>query len=200
MSSDTQFWLTAFTGGLADALCTQFIIFMAYLVSRPRLHLAFAATERGCVVDTPAGSGNVTNARQRWLKIRVENQGWTAAHEINVSAAEISFEARTAPVQIFAEEVLDFPLALGAGRSTFDLAPSGHRFVAVFLAEEQLGQRPAAGFAFPAAQTPRRFQQIGIGSIGTYSVRVIATAHNAAAKKRRINWDWNGTVDGLHIT
>jgi hypothetical protein len=198
MSSETQLWLTAVTGGLAGALCTQLITLIVYLVSRPRLHLAFAATERGCVVDTPAGAGNVTNARQRWLKIRVENRGWIAAHQVNVSAAEISFEGRNAPVQIFAEEVIDFPLALGEGRSTFDLAPGAHRFVAVFLAEEQLGRGATARFAF--VQTPLRFQQLRIGSDGAYSVRIIATARNASAKTGRINWDWNGTIAGLRIT
>ena len=192
MSPETQLLLTAFTGGLAGALFTQLIALVAYLVRRPRLHLVFSSMERGCVVDTPAGA----SARQRWLKIRVENRGWTAAHEVNVSATEISFEARTAPVQIYAEEVLDFPLALGGGRSTFDLAPGGHRFVAVFFAQDSV-QVSKAQFAFPPNQTPLRFNQLGIGDVGAYSVWVIATAHNATARKRRINWDWNGTVDGL---
>jgi hypothetical protein len=126
MSSDYHQWLLIFSGGLAGALLTQLISLFVYLVSRPRLHLTFATAERGCVVDTPARSsaalGNVTNARQRWLKIRVENRGWIAAHVVNVSAAEISFYGRNRPVQIYAEEVLDFPLALGGGRTTFDLA------------------------------------------------------------------------------
>ena len=198
MSPETQLLLTAFTGGLAGALLTQLIALVAYLVSRPRLHLVFASTERGCVVDTPAGAGNVTTATQRWLKTRVENRGWTAAHQVNVSAAEISFQGRNVPPEIYTEEVLDFPLAFGEGRSTFDLAPGAHRFVCVFLANQQLGQAATAQFAF--IETPRRFQQLGIGGVGAYSVWVIATAHNATAKKRRINWDWNGTVTGLLIT
>jgi len=181
MSPETQLWLTA-----------------SYLVSRPRLHLAFASKERGCVVDTPAGAGNVTTATQRWLKIRVENRGWTAAHQVNVSAAEISFQSKGARAQLYTEEVLDFPLALGEGRTTFDLAPGAHRFVAVFLADQQLGQAATARFAF--TQTPRRFQQLGIGDVGAYSVPVIATAHNATARKRLSNWDWDGTVAGLRIT
>jgi hypothetical protein len=85
MSPETQLLLTAFTGGLAGALFTQLMALVAYLVSRPRLHLVFASTERGCVVATPAGR----SARQRWLKIRVENRGWFAADEVNVSAAAL---------------------------------------------------------------------------------------------------------------
>jgi hypothetical protein len=194
MSSETQLWLIAFTGGLAGALFTQLIALIVYLVSRPRLHLVFASTERGCVVDTPAGA----NSTQRWLKIRVENRGWIAAHQVNVSAAEISLQGKGVPPQLYTEEVLDFPLALGEGRTTFDLAPGAHRFVAVFLADQHLSQAATARFAF--TQTPRRFQQLGIGGVGVYSVWVIATAHNATARKRRINWDWNGTVAGLRIT
>ena len=78
--------------------------------------------------------------------------GWIVAHQVNVSAAEISFDGRNAPVQIFAEEILDFPLAFGEGRPTFDLAPGAERFVAVFFADQQLGEAATAQFAFP--QTP----------------------------------------------
>ena len=128
--------------------------------------------------------------------MRVENEGRTTAHGVSLSATEITFCAPGAGKKTLAEEVLEFKLALSQPeRTDFDLPPGAHRFVDVFSAAN-FGT--AITFTFAFAQIPARLPLLGFGT-GSYSVAVIATAENAAPKKRHISWRWDGTLAGLDI-
>ena len=113
--------------------------------------------------------------------MRVDNKGLKTAHNVCVSATEIEF--RATGTTVFADEVLEFLLALSDGRAIFDLPPGGHRFIDVFFVEDFGNVTPRFGFA----QTPHRLSLLGFGK-GSYSVRVVATADNASAKHSRISW------------
>jgi hypothetical protein len=85
-----------------------------------------------------------------------------------------------------------------AGRTTFDLAQGAHRWVDVVFADDGGQGVKALRFGFPP-RTPLRLGLLGFGNRGSYSFRVIATAENASAVKKRINWDWDGSLHGLKI-
>jgi hypothetical protein len=72
-----------------------------------------------------------------------------------------------------------------AGRTTFDLAQGAHRWVDVVFADDGGQGVKALRFGFPPRQTPLRLGLLGFGNRGSYSFRVIATAENASAVKKR---------------
>src|SRR6266849_2554162 len=116
-------WLTAFSGGLAGAVLTQFVSLFIWWLRRPKLCLTFAESQRGCNVVTQARHTPRVHGQQRWLRIHVQNKGWATAYEVNVSATELVFYGESGPPQVFAEEVLDLRLAnVAPPRSTFNLA------------------------------------------------------------------------------
>jgi hypothetical protein len=48
---------------------------------------------------------------------------------------------------------------------------------------------------------PARLESKGFGRLqGSYSVDVIATSENTGARKKHIEWHWDGTLEGLRIT
>jgi hypothetical protein len=175
---------------LGSAL-TLIVTALLFWIRRPRLLLSFAAKTRGCVVDTPSLGG-----RQRVLRILVENCGWTTAHKVSVSATKLKFYPLQGAPSALVDEVLEFCVAL-QNRSVFDLAPGAHRWVDVAYADD-FGQAVNLRFGF-AGMTPLRLSLLGFGKSGSYSFRIIATADNASATKKRICWYWDGSLRGLTI-
>jgi hypothetical protein len=66
------------------------------------------------------------------VRMRVDNKGRETAHGVCLSATEIEFRTNVG-VTVFADEVLEFLLALSDCRVIFDLPPGAHRFIDVFL-------------------------------------------------------------------
>jgi hypothetical protein len=192
-------WLTALSGGLAGAVLTQMASLLLWWVRRPRIRLTFAEGQTGCSVVTPARLTPHVHGKQRWLRIHVQNRGWTTAHQVNVSATEIVFYGKSGPTLFFGEEVLDLRLAnVEPPRSIFDLAPGQHRFVD-FFAVEDLEDGKGANPFFEMHNRPDRLGLLPF-DIGSYSAYIIATAEDATARKLRINFEWQErSVDGLVI-
>lgn len=200
MSTDLIALLQIFSGGLVGALVTLLASGAIYLIWRPRLRVFFSEATRGCAVDTPAWgkdqSGNVINGQQRVLRVFVENRGWTTAHNVNVSATELTFFPVSGSPSMLVDEVLEFHLAL-SDRSMFDLAPGAHRWVDIAYADD-FGRPVELRFGFAAAP-PARLSLLGFGGTGRYSFALLATADNAGAETRRIDWHWDGSRAGLRI-
>ena len=193
--SDAQ-WIAALSGGLAGAVLTQIVSAWLAWCREPQLKIIFSPEERGCIVDTNAtyyGEPSWMN----FLRIHIANTGKSTAHSVCVSSVEISYTAATleSRTNLIQEEVLDLRLAI-SHRATFDLPRGLHRFVDIFYVSEPLGSGISLGWGF--IQTPKRIEAYRFGA-GDYSMKVIATAENAPAITKRINWKWDGTLAGLTI-
>jgi hypothetical protein len=193
--SETQL-ITALSGGLAGAFLTQLTSAVLAWWREPQLKIIFSPEERGCIVDT-AATHYGASSRMNFLRIHIANTGKSTAHSVCVSSVEISYTAATPESQtnLIQEEVLDLRLAV-SHRATFDLPRGLHRFVDIFYLNEPQGSGISFGWGF--IQTPKRIEAYHFGA-GDYSMKVIATAENAFAITKRINWKWDGTRAGLKI-
>jgi hypothetical protein len=190
-------WLIVVLAALAGAVLTQLFNALTLWYRQPALRLAFSKNEAGCLVDAPARftiNGKSVVGVQRCLRIKVKNTGRSIARSVNVCVTEIIFYDLSSQGRVFAEEVLDLPLALSR-RAVFELAPGGHRFIDLFFVDDP-GTGPA--LRFPFNPMPDRLALQGFGP-GSYSAAIFATAENASSCRRRLFWHWDGTVPGLVI-
>lgn len=174
--------------GIAGALLTLCVQGLVWLWRRPQLALSWNA--HGCEITTPTAGG-----QQRVLRLFIKNDGRTAAHNVNVSVIELSHWdlGAAAETAIAVDEVLDLHLGM-SDRTVFDLAPGAHHWVDLAFVDD-IGRGPSFRFGF--IKEPMRLALQGFGSQGNYSASVIATAENAKAKTLRVNWEWDGTLEGL---
>jgi hypothetical protein len=196
ISMSAQAWLVALSGGLAGAVLTQLSTQGLAWWRRPKLRISFSVNEPGCVVDTPADftdkQGVTKRGQQRVLRVRVSNDGRTTARRAGVAVIEIMFHPSAGGAQIVTDDVLDLGLAI-RGDTQFELPPGTHRFVDLFFVDELAGQ-VAGRFAFT---TPLRFLPLGLGTPGSYSMRVMAMCDDRKAVKQRADWQWDGSREGL---
>ena len=73
--------------------------------------MVFREGDRGCASDTPAAqlddNGNViATGQQRYLRIRINNEGCSAAHGVNLCITEISFYPVIGNANVFDASVL----------------------------------------------------------------------------------------------
>jgi hypothetical protein len=195
--SSLSLLVSALGGGLAGAIVTILSNLALTRWRRPILEIRFDDSVRGCAASTPAilqPAG--TRGTQRTLRLRVRNVGKTTAHAVNVCATEIAHtEIATGRTILFSEEVIDLVMAL-SDRTVFDLAPGAFRFVDVFYSES-FGERTSFRFAFPVQ--PIRLGLLGMG-IGDYSMVVVTTGSSLSSSQHRIDWTWDGSVEGAAIT
>jgi hypothetical protein len=127
-------------GGLAGAAFTQLVNWWR----QPVLRIVFAASDRGCALDTPAAirdeSGNIiAQGQQRNLRVRVDNEGRSTAHGVNLCVTEITFYPSAGTADIFDEEVLDLSLSLSDRTVAFDLG-RGAPVTLTYFAAKILGE------------------------------------------------------------
>ena len=164
----------------------------------PGFHLIFSSNVPGCLVNLPGylqdntgrqvldANNNPIIAPLRYLRLKIENRGYTVAQGVNVYVTKLSFWHQTTGTEEFDEEVMDLPVARYA-RPTFDLPPGGHRYMDVFSAWEHDGHHE---FRFAFAMPPDRIY-LRPYSFGSYRAALTATSHNASAKHLPIDWHWD---------
>lgn len=190
-----RMWLTALTGGLAGALITLGLQALGRYWNRPILKIVFQNDEPGCAVTTPGvykdPQGNLHTVQQKYLRLKITNQGNTFAKNTSVCVTEINYGAVA-----FAEEVFDLKLAQTGNQAIFNLAPKGHRFVDLVHATQESGGPVTLGFDFVTGAI--RLALLPFGS-GQYEMKVFATAENAKSVSGGFNWSWDDTLNSLRI-
>jgi hypothetical protein len=203
---------TALTGGLAGSIFTLSIQGLLRWWSRPILSAAFKFDEPGCEVETPAyrkqGEKVVASYRHKYLRIKIKNCGRTFAKNVSVCVTKFVYSAPGSGETEFAEEVFDLRVGLGGGRTEFNLAPMGHRFVDLVHTEvctqtlenytsppPQEGCQARRSFDFPS---PLRLEDLG-WTKGTYRFVVFVTAENAKSLVDKFQFSWDGSLEGLRI-
>jgi hypothetical protein len=192
-----------FAGGLAGAILNQFASFCTRLFMRPVLKLSFNGTEAGCIAHTPAfklQDGKVVESgNQRYLRMKVRNTGRTAAKNVNLCLTQIDLYPKSGQPRIFATEVLDLKFAMTQDVK-FDIGARAHRFVDVFgVAQYPSGIEPQLGAkVFPYALL-EAFTHDGKWIPGHYSIAVVGTADNAPSVNARLNWFYDGDLDGTRV-
>jgi hypothetical protein len=183
-----------FGGGLAGAVFAQVISWWR----QPILRVVFNKDDRGCALDTPAElhtqGGNVVPGQQRYLRIRINNEGRSTAHGVSLCVTEITFYPVVGGASTFDEEVLELPVALST-RVSLDLARDGYRYFDLFCTED-FGNGVQFRFAFMNRPGRLYLRQYGHGS---YSAKVLASSNNSPSKPATVSWHWDGTLAGLHI-
>jgi len=183
--------------GVIGAVATLSVTWLASYLRRPKLALSFAAAERGCIVDTPCErQPDGAKGTQRALRLRVKNEGWTVAHDVNIAATELVFQPEAKPTNITPDEVLEFRLAL-SDRTVFDLPSGAYRWLDVVFVDDFGAKDVQIRLAFDPL--PARLTLLGFGQAGIYSALALATAEDASPTSLRIAWTWDGTLSGLQI-
>jgi hypothetical protein len=179
------FFVTALFGGFAGSFLTLFYNWSR----RPILRMIFNNEEDGCVVTVGEGA-----TRVNYLRIKIRNVGILPAENVTISVTTIHFVPTLGGVTEFREEVLDFKTAM-TGENVFRIPGGGHRFVDCYHVPENAG---SDWYGFDFHLHPARLFYAGLG-VGTYSVRVFASANGAASLRGDARWTWDGTFSGLKI-
>ncbi|TYO66992.1 hypothetical protein FXV83_08465 [Bradyrhizobium hipponense] len=194
--SDPQVLGAILGGGLAGAVLNQIANEGLRWLRKPTLRIRFSADAEGCIADTPTADSQTgkINGQQRYLRLRVENIGRTAAQRVSVCMTHVDYRSPSGPQERFAREVIELKFAMGSG-TVKDIGARSHRFVDVFGVADAGGIHCVLG----VEMMPLALATVLIGP-GDYSLKVIATADNADSVEARISWRWSGTVDDLEIT
>src|SRR5208282_2850436 len=84
-------------------------------------------------------SGNQRRGATQYLRIKIENRGWTFAQNVAVCVTNITCMMAGAGTTTFEEEVFGLFLANSAqGRNTFNLAAGAHNFIDLVHTQESL--------------------------------------------------------------
>jgi len=193
-----QLAVAALTGGLMGAFLKAIYDYVAFRWQRPWLTPVFDRRQEGCEVETNQLSDDPNaNARRRYLRLRIKNDGRTPADNVTASVVRISFAASQprADTQPFREEVLDLKLSL-TGEYPIRIPAGAHRFLDVCFTHSDRDGPVAFGFEFRA--NPTRLQTFGFG-VGSYSAELFISADGAPSRRIEIKWDWDGSWQGLRI-
>jgi len=196
-------WIAGLVGGILGASFKAIYDYIAYRWQRPLLVPVFYPSEEGCAVETDAKGKDRDDkdvvVRQRYLRLRIKNDGRSAAENVTASVIKISFKEPGATPTTFREEVLNLKVSLTEDHPV--RIPAGaHVFMDVFFTvrgKEPHGERSAVvayGFEFRA--NPVRLQTFGFG-IGSYAADLFVSADGAPTRLVEIKWTWDGTFDGL---
>jgi hypothetical protein len=210
-------WITALSGGLGGAVLTLVGQSVKRWWTKPVLFAMFKADEPGCEVETPAKLVNretnevIAECQQKYLRLKIENQGRSFAKNVSVCVTHITYTRPGAGKGEFSEEVFELGLSLGQGRTVFNLAPKGHRFVDLVHTEvchirngcslppdrvPQAGCQARRHFDF--VTSPFRLEDLGF-TRGSYHIVVFASAENAASLREEFEFSWDGSLYGLRI-
>ena len=187
LDTQSQFFVSALTGGLAGSALTLLIQSLHRWWRRPILRIVCSSETPGCLVRTPALTPTGGNAEQNYLRLRIENSGRSFAKNTSVCVTSLTFSTSGSGHTTFEAEVFDLRSSLSGDIAVFNLASGGHRFVDLFHVVQVAGQ--PVGFAFDFALSPIRLAQLGFGP-GRYSAQAFVSAENAASTSRVIGWSW----------
>lgn len=193
-----QLAVAALTGGLMGAFLKTICDYVAFRWQRPWLTPVFDRCQEGCEVETNQLSDDPNaNARRRYLRLRIKNDGRTPADNVTASVVRISFTASQlrADTLPFREEVLDLKLSL-TGEYPIRIPAGAHRFLDVCFTHSDRDVPVAYGFEFRA--NPIRLQTFGFG-IGFYTAELFISADGAPSRRIEIKWNWDGSWEGLRI-
>ena len=186
-------WI-AVLSGLIGAVAALALSSLKDWIVKPRLRITANAEIGGCVVETPAVRSDGTKVEQRYLRLRVDNDGYQTAKGVCVSISRITRRVPNAGNATFDEEVMDLTWPFGHATHV-DIPPRTHRFVN--LCHTTKATNGDLHFEFDVSITPFRIANV-YDRAGTTEVELLASAENVSGRTPpRVRVDYDGTFHGV---
>jgi hypothetical protein len=174
-------WIAGLVGGILGAFFKAICDYVAYRWQRPWLIPVFDPREEGCQVETDAKGKDKDDkdvvVRQRYLRLKIKNDGRSAAENVTASVIKISFKTPRATPTTFREEVLNLKVSL-TGDHPVRIPAGAHVFMDVVFT---LRDKEAVAYGFEFRANPIRLQTFGFG-IGSYAADLSVSADGAPSR------------------
>jgi hypothetical protein len=169
----------------------------------PRLRVTWSRRAGGCLVDTEQVnlSTHEPTGKGRYLRLRIDNDGWSTARNVCVSIVKITRRIPGSGEDSFDEEVMDLTYPFGTPSGPImraDLPPKTHRFINLchMIVELDGGHK----FDFDVWPIPIRLISKYQKSAADFDIELMIAADNFAGRRiKRVPVRYGGTFESLNF-
>jgi hypothetical protein len=202
-------------GGLAGSIFTVTVQYLRDWLIQPSLRVTADPNVGGCVVNTPFFEVNsyetlqsdhaitmvpkaVQVGDQRYLRLRIDNDGRSTARNVCVSITKITRRIPGSGQDSFDEEVMDLMYPFGERSTSADIPPKTHRFINLCHTSKRMDG--SQEFAFDVAFEPARIKNIYGKSAAEFQIELMIAADNVmGGRARTVSVRYGGTFDTLNF-
>jgi hypothetical protein len=195
--------LVPLLSGLAGSIITVTVQYLRDWVIQPSLRVTAHADVGGCVVQTPAFDKKTLQnvGDQRYLRLRIDNDGRTTAKNVCVSIVKITRQIPGSGQESFDEEVMDltYPFARGGESVTrVDMPPKTHRFINLcHTIKMRSGEQE---FLFDVEVLPIRMKAMYDNSAADFQIELMIAADNIiTGRVDTVSVRYRGTWESLEF-